>query len=113
MPVPLATTSPSLLLILPNLTPTHTHTLPPSTPPPTHAGIRPDLIINPHAFPSRMTIGMLVESLVSKGGALAGQFVDASPFQRADGVEKGAWWGAVCWSVCVCGGGRYEPRLPV
>ncbi|GIL75864.1 hypothetical protein Vretimale_5574 [Volvox reticuliferus] len=52
-------------------------------------GIRPDLIINPHAFPSRMTIGMLVESLVSKGGAMAGQFVDASPFQRSDGVEKG------------------------
>ncbi|GLI65505.1 hypothetical protein VaNZ11_009054, partial [Volvox africanus] len=53
-------------------------------------GIRPDLIINPHAFPSRMTIGMLVESLVSKGAAIAGQFVDASPFQRSDGVEKGS-----------------------
>ncbi|KAK9824626.1 hypothetical protein WJX72_011831 [[Myrmecia] bisecta] len=48
-------------------------------------GMRPDLIINPHAFPSRMTIGMLVESMASKAGALAGHFVDASPFQRSDG----------------------------
>lgn len=32
-----------------------------------------------------MTIGMLVESLVAKAGALKGEFVDASPFQRCDG----------------------------
>ncbi|KAA8537344.1 hypothetical protein F0562_026969 [Nyssa sinensis] len=43
-------------------------------------GMRPDLIINPHAFPSRMTIAMLLESVAAKGGSLHGKFVDATPF---------------------------------
>jgi DNA-directed RNA polymerase I subunit RPA2 len=51
-------------------------------------GVRPDILINPHAFPSRMTIGMLVESMASKAGALDGNFIDASPFQAArDGPD--------------------------
>ncbi|KAL3319027.1 DNA-directed RNA polymerase III subunit RPC2 [Cichlidogyrus casuarinus] len=51
------------------------------------SGLVPDIVMNPHGFPSRMTVGKLIELLGSKAAALEGKLKDGSCFS-GDPVEK-------------------------
>lgn len=49
-------------------------------------GICPDLIMNPHGFPSRMTVGKMLELLGSKAGVLSGKFYYGTAFGEPNGL---------------------------
>ncbi len=56
----------------------------------TKEGVSPDVLINPHAFPSRMTVGMFMESITGKAAALRGSKFDGSAFvgEKMDEVKQ-------------------------
>ena len=50
----------------------------------TESGIIPDMILNPHGYPTRMSLGHFIECLASKEAAETGHFVDGTPFNNYD-----------------------------
>jgi DNA-directed RNA polymerase subunit B len=56
----------------------------------TAEGMSPDVLINPHAFPSRMTVGMMMESICGKAASFRGKRFDGSAFvgEKMDEVKE-------------------------
>ena len=51
-------------------------------------GVAPDMIMNPHAIPSRMTIAQLLETLLGKACPYAGTIGDATAFMNESNIEE-------------------------
>jgi DNA-directed RNA polymerase I subunit RPA2 len=51
-------------------------------------GIIPDILFNPNGLPSRMTMGLVIESLAGKSGTITGSFNDSSPFRCSEEIDS-------------------------
>lgn len=51
------------------------------------SGMSPDLLMNPNAFPSRMTMGQALESILGKACCLNGAYGDCTPFEKEFNLE--------------------------
>lgn len=54
-------------------------------------GMTPDIIINPHAIPSRMTIGQLLECVLGKVGCMEGKCQDSTAFEHDEATVEGVF----------------------
>jgi DNA-directed RNA polymerase subunit B' len=60
----------------------------------TKDGIIPDLLLNPHSLPGRMTFGHMIETIAGKAGALSGTHFDGTAFS-VNGKERVDMYGSI------------------
>ncbi|XP_054157699.1 DNA-directed RNA polymerase I subunit RPA2-like [Oppia nitens] len=65
----------------------------------TEGGMTPDIIFNPHGFPSRMTIGQMIESMAGKTGSMYGTVHDATPFVFSEDNVASDYFGKLLENV--------------